>query len=434
MKKSARQIAILALLPVLEQGRSLTETLETQLPALTDPRERALAQALAYGVMRGYWRFDWLLGQLLDKPLKKKDTDVRLALMLGFYQLLEMRIPDHAAVDETVKLAAAFRKPWARGLLNGVLRNFLRRREELLQAIEAEPVARTAHPAWLLERLQHDWPDRWDTITRANNQPPPLTLRVNSRRLDRNAALDRLAQAGIPAHPVPHAAQAVIVDQPVPVEALPGFTDGALSVQDAAAQLAAPLLDCQPGQRVLDACAAPGGKTAHLLELQPELAGLVAVDVSNERLLRIRETLERLDLSATLIAADAAEPDRWWDGMPFDRILLDAPCSATGVIRRHPDIKVLRRAGDIAPLVAGQARLLHALWPLLAPGGMLLYATCSTLIQENSRQMESFLDTTPDARELPIEAAWGHPQPVGRQILPGEDEMDGFYYARIRKG
>lgn len=433
MKTTARQVAVQALLPVITRGRSLTDSLERELPALDDPRERALAQALAYGVMRGYWRLDWLLRQLLDKPLKNRDADIRLALMLGLYQLLEMRIPDHAAVAETVKLARTFNKPWARGLLNGVLRNFQRQREALLQAAEAEPVAHTAHPAWLLEQLQQDWPQHWEAITRANNQPPPLTLRVNARRLDRNAMLARLAEAGIVAHPAPWATQAICIDPPRPVESIPGFAEGDLSVQDAAAQLAAPLLDPRPGDRVLDACAAPGGKTAHLLELQPELAELVAVDVDPLRLQRIRDTLDRQHLSATLLAADAAEPESWWDGRPFDRILLDAPCSATGVIRRHPDIKFLRRASDIPPLVAGQARLLETLWPLLSPGGMLLYATCSTLLQENSRQMESFLATTPDARPLPIEAEWGHAQPVGRQILPGEDNMDGFYYACLRK-
>ena len=430
---SPRLAAVQALTQVLRQGRNLSDALEGPLSSITDARDRALVQAMVYGVMRWYWRLDWLLSQLMKTPLKSRDTDIRLSLMLGLYQLLEMRIPDHAAVAETVKLAIKLKKPWAKSLLNGILRNFQRQRESLLSQMEQDPVAHSAHPNWLLQLLQQDWPQYWEAIIDANNANPPMTLRVNPAHYERNAYQELLREHGIQCEPAQHTEYGLTLAQPVGVEQLPGFSRGAVSVQDAAAQLAAQLLDAQPGERVLDACAAPGGKTAHILERQPALAELVALDINEARLHRVNETLSRLGLSATTRSGDAAQPSTWWDEQPYDRILLDVPCSASGVIRRHPDIKLLRRADDLSQITQTQAQILAALWPLLKPGGMLLYATCSVLQQENTQQLQRFLAKRADAQLTSIKANWGREQAAGRQILPGEDGMDGFFYACIHK-
>jgi len=430
---SPRLAATRALTQVLRDGRNLPDALDTVLNRIPTDRDRALAQALAYGTLRWYWRLDWLLSQLLQTPLKRRETDIQACLLLGLYQLLEMRIPDHAAVAETVKLASQLKKAWAKNLINGVLRNFLRQRDTLLTRMQQHVVARTAHPSWLLTQLQQDWPQQWESITTANNASPPLTLRVNATLHGRTDYLARLSESGISAAAASHTESGLILAEPMSVERLPEFAQGAVSVQDAAAQLAAQLLNAQPGDRVLDACAAPGGKTSHIMERQPRLAELIALDVSPERLQRVEENLKRLGLHATTRVGDASQPANWWDQQPFDRILLDAPCSASGVIRRHPDIKLLRHAEDLPQLVRVQAQILNALWPLLKPGGMLLYATCSVLQQENSQQIQHFLATHADARLAPINAGWGHEQQAGRQILPGEDGMDGFFYACIHK-
>ena len=425
--------AVQAITQVLRNGHNLPDALEGPLSCVPDVRDRALTQAMAYGVLRWYWRLDWLLSQLLNAPLKPRDVDIQASLMLGLYQLMEMRIPDHAAVAETVNLASQLKKTWAKNLLNGVLRNFQRQREGLLSRMELDTVARSAHPPWLLHKLQQDWPQNWESITEANNVNPPMTLRVNPAQYNRVAYQGLLLENGITCEPARHTECGLTLAQPVGVEHLPGFSSGAVSVQDAAAQLAAQLLDTQPGERVLDACAAPGGKTAHIMERQPALKELIALDISEERLHRLNENLDRLQVSATIRSGDAAHPAAWWDGHAFDRILLDAPCSASGVIRRHPDIKLLRRADDLSRLTQTQARILNALWPSLEPGGMLLYATCSVLQQENSQQIQRFLAMHADARLTPIKADWGHDQEAGRQILPGEDGMDGFFYACIHK-
>ncbi|NNF95983.1 MAG: 16S rRNA (cytosine(967)-C(5))-methyltransferase RsmB [Halobacteria archaeon] len=430
---SPRLAAVQTITQVLRNGRNLPDALEGPLSRVPNDRDRALAQAMAYGVIRWYWRLNWLLSQLLTAPLKQRDVDIQASLMLGLYQLMEMRIPDHAAVAESVKLASQLKKTWAKSLLNGVLRNFQRQREGLLSRMELDPVARSAHPLWLLQQLQQDWPQDWESITAANNASPPMTLRVNPAQHDWHAYQALLMENGITCEPAHHTECGLTLAQPVGVEQLPGFSSGAVSVQDAAAQLATQVLDAQPGERVLDACAAPGGKTAHIMERQPALGELVALDISEERLQRLKENLNRLQVSATTRTGDAAQPTAWWDEQPFDRILLDAPCSASGVIRRHPDIKLLRRAEDLPHLTQTQAQILSALWPLLKPGGMLLYATCSVLQQENSQQIQRFLATQADARLTPIKTDWGHDQKAGRQILPGEDGMDGFFYACIHK-
>lgn len=432
-----RATAALVISQVMTQGRSLTAALEQ---ALTDSTpDRALIQAICYGVMRQYPRLEATLAQLLRKPLKEKDADIQALLMAGLYQLLEMRIPDHAAVGETVSAVRDLKKEWARGLVNGVLRNFQRQRDKICQQAEKKEVGRWAHPQWLINAVKQAWPAEWQDILAANNRQAPMTLRVNRQQTSRDAYLQQLAQAGIPALACAFSPDGIALESAVDVGQLPGFAAGLVSVQDEAAQLAAGLLQLESGQRVLDVCAAPGGKAAHILELRPEVSELVAVDVDPLRLERVEQTLERLGLRAQVVAGDAAQPAEWWDGALFDRILLDAPCSASGVIRRHPDIKLLRRPADLAKLGTLQGQILRAIWPLLKPGGMLVYATCSILPQENHEQIGRFLQDVEDAQSITIDAGWGQPVAVGRQIFPGDGAntqyggMDGFYYACLQK-
>lgn len=432
MTANPRLVAVRVLLEVLRHGRSLSAALPPALAALSST-DRAFAQALAYGVVRWHPRLAALAAQLLRKPFKGRDADLECTLLLGLHQLRDTRVPAHAAVSETVALANQLNKSWARGLLNGVLRRYQREREALERTVDADPEARTAHPEWLIQAVRAAWPATWETILVANNAQPPFTLRVNARSGSRDSYLETLAAAGIAARPAPHTRHGVILEAPRPVEQVPGFAAGQVSVQDGAAQLAAQLLDPQPRERVLDACAAPGGKTAHILERQPQLAEVWAVDRDATRLAQVEQTLTRLGLDAKRVTGDAAAPEAWWDGRPFDRILLDAPCSATGVIRRHPDIKLLRRAADVAGLVEQQRAILEGVWPLLRPGGMLLYATCSILPAENTEQVLAFQRAHPDAQLVPLATDWGHATAAGRQVLPGEDEMDGFFYACLRK-
>lgn len=425
---SSRAVAAAILARVLADGRSLTAALEEFLPTVPKEADRAFVQALSFGVLRWYGRLDAILRLLAPKPIR--DEPVRMLALLGIYQLEYTRVKPYAAVAETV--AAAGRKDWARSLLNGVLRNYQRRRAELLEAADATETARHSHPAWMLERLRADWPEEGPALMEAANQQAGLTLRVNRRRSDRDGYLSRLAEAGIEAAPTAASPDGVILAQPLAVERLPGFVEGWVSVQDEAAQLAAPLLEVAAGQRVLDLCAAPGGKTVHILEIA-DPGEVLAVDIDPARLSRIEANLARAGLKATVLAGDAAQPE-WWDGRGFDRILVDAPCSATGVIRRHPDIKWLRQAGDIAHLARQQARILDAAWRLLNRGGKLLYATCSILREENDVQIAAFLQRHADAQEEPLATGWGRSMPHGRQILTGTGGMDGFYYARLVKG
>jgi 16S rRNA (cytosine967-C5)-methyltransferase len=414
----------------LQDGQSLTAALDNALQTIESGKDRAFIQALCYGVCRQYHRLDFILGQLLDKPLK--DMDVKALALVGLYQLKFMRVKPHAAVSETV--LAARKKPWAKSLINAVLRTYLREQETLEQKADNEQTAAVvSHPAWLIKQIEQDWPEQAQRILSENNLQPPMVLRVNLARTNRDHYLQALTEQDIAAEAVDFCPSAIILDKPVQVELLPGFGEGLVSVQDTAAQLAAGLLDARPGHRVLDVCAAPGGKTAHILESQPQLKELVAVDIDESRMQRVSENLQRLGLQAKLVVGDAANPEKWWDGKLFDRILLDAPCSALGVIRRHPDIKLLRRAEDIESLQALQKAILQAVWPLLSPGGLLIYATCSILKQENERQVQAFLADHGNAVELPIVADWGSAGKCGRQILTGDSAMDGFYYARISK-
>ncbi len=413
-------------------GRSLSEVAPGFLDKLVDPRDRGLAQELSYGVMRWYPRLAWLLGQLLKKPLRTKDRDITALLLIGLYQLLYLRVADHAAVHETAGAANKLHKRWAVGLINGVLREFQRRRESLLEGQAGDAAASAAMPLWLLQRIQQRWPEQWQERLAALNDRPPMSLRVNRRLVTRDEYLLRLQEAGMGAGTIAATDSGVELERPVDVENLPGFEQGLVSVQDGGAQFAAELLDLRSGQQVLDACAAPGGKTGHILEVAEELR-VTAVDVDQQRLQQVRENLQRLVLDAELVVGDASRPTGGWADRQYDRILLDVPCSASGVMRRHPDIKYLRRPGDIAALVELQAHILRAIWPLLKPGGLLLYATCSILPEENELQVSAFLKQAMDAGESPLDEAWGEARVVGRQIAPGRLNMDGFYYARLVK-
>ncbi|WP_336353089.1 16S rRNA (cytosine(967)-C(5))-methyltransferase RsmB [Pseudomonas atacamensis] len=427
-----RLAAAKALAAVLSGKASLNSSLPTQLDKVED-RDRGFTQDLAFGTARWQPRLSALAEKLLQKPFKAADADVEALLLVGLYQLLYTRVPAHAAIGETVGCADKLKKPWAKGLLNAVLRNAQRESETIFAELERDPVVRTAHPRWLQKSLKAFWPEQWEAICAANNAHPPMILRVNRRHHSRDAYLALLGEAGIAATPCVYSRDGIVLEAAADVRSLPGFAEGWISVQDEAAQLAADLLDLAPGQRVLDACCAPGGKTCHILEAEPALAGVVAVDLEAKRLVRVKENLERLGLDAELIAADGRDIDKWWDGKPFQRILLDAPCSATGVIRRHPDIKLTRQPDDIVALAQLQGELLDAMWKTLEVGGILLYATCSTLPTENTEVIAAFLERTPGARELDLATAAGIKQPHGRQLLAQQGGHDGFYYAKLIK-
>ena len=426
---NTRLIAAKVLTSVIRDGQSLTAALNNTLGVVESDKDRAFIQALCYGVCRNFHRLDYILSQMLDKPLK--DLDVKALALIGLYQLKFMRVKSHAAVSETV--LAARKKPWAKALINALLRSYLRGQEGFEQKADNVKSALVSHPDWLIQQIEQDWPMQAQQIFQQNNEQPPMALRVNLANISQYQYLQKLRDQGIEAEAVSFCRSAILLNKPAVVDILPGFSEGWVSVQDTAAQLAAELLDVQIGHRVLDVCAAPGGKAAHILEHQPKVRELVAVDIDKLRLQRVNDNFQRLKLSAKLIVGDASKPEDWWDGQLFDRILLDVPCSALGVIRRHPDIKLLRRAEDISTLQVLQQRIMTAVWPLLAPGGIMLYATCSILKQENEQQIEAFLATNANAIEVPINADWGLVRRYGRQILTGESVMDGFYYALIRK-
>lgn len=435
----SRAVAARALVPVIS-GQGSLSTLDAQLAASALPeRDRGFVKALCFGVCRAHPRLDALAARLLRQPFKRRDADVQALLLIGLYQLLHMRVPPHAAVSETAGAARALGKAWATRVLNGCLRRFQRESVALQAQVDRDPPVALWHPAWLLRELRDAWPEEWRTLCETNNEAGPMTLRVNRRRGSRDDYLIRLDEAGIAAAPCRFSPDGIQLESPCDVNQLPGFQTGDVSVQDESAQLCAellaPTLEGSTGKRVLDACSAPGGKTAHLLERFD--LDLTALDIDPARLARVGATLERLGLNARLHAADASEraDNAEWDGQTFDAILLDAPCSGTGVIRRHPDIKLLRRYSDIAELAALQARLLDNLWTRLAPGGTLLYATCSVLPAENAAQIAAFLARTPDAvAETPSDLEWGRPAGAGRQLLTQPGGHDGFFYARLRKG
>lgn len=428
---AVRAAAARAVAPVIAGKGSLSQLDDHQVVT----RDRGLLKELCYGTCRTLPRLEALASQLLARPFKARDGDVQALLLVGIYQLLYLRIPAHAAVGETAGAARLLNKEWATRVLNGCLRRLQRESAELEARVDKNPAVALLHSPWWLESLRKAWPDDWRAIAEANNQPGPMTLRINRRQGDREQYRELLDGPGISSRLCTHAPDGLTLETPCDVGELPGFHDGRVSVQDESAQLAAvllgPVVAPRPGLRVLDACCAPGGKTAHLLELFD--IHLTAVDSDDTRLGRVEDTLSRLGLSAELIHGDATGRE-WWSDNPFDAILLDAPCSGSGVIRRHPDIKSLRRPSDISKLAELQARLLDNLWPLLAPGGTLLYATCSVLPEENADQIAAFLARTPDVEvSTPHNLSWGRRAGAGQQLLPRLDSHDGFFYARLKK-
>ena len=430
-RPNIRVAAVKALLPVVNQQESLSGSLPNQLE-LVPEQDRGLLQELCFGTLRWLTRLEGIRAQLVTKPFKSKDRDIDLLLLLGLYQLIYTRIPAHAAINETVSGAEDLKKGWAKGVLNGCLRRFQREETELTEQLQRSDAARLAHPNWFLQQLKQDWPEQWSAAVDANNQHPPMILRVNHSQSSRDNYLQRLQDKGIEAFACDFASDGIRLEKATDVTRLPGFDQGMVSVQDEAAQLAADLLQLAPNQRVLDACAAPGGKTAHMLEREPSLS-VVAVDSEANRLKRVEENFQRLQLSAELHCSDITQLDNWWDGKLFDRILLDAPCSATGVIRRHPDIKWLRRKTDIPALAELQQSMLQLLWKTLKPGGIMVYATCSVLAIENARNIQQFL-TLSDARLIgPVEANFGMNTGFCQQLLPQPQGHDGFFYAVLQK-
>lgn len=418
---------------IVTRGRTLDAAIAAE--EAGNAQERGLLRALAYDSMRWYVRLEFILHRLLTPGTKLK-PEIHALAIVGLCQLLHTSIPAHAAVDETVNAARLLREPKAAGLINAVLRRCQREGSRLAEQADRKLAVRVAHPQWLVDALAADWGDAAVAVLEANNQHPPFWLRVNRLRGSGASYVAALEAAGLRIAARRFDNEALMLENALNPRELPGFDDGLVSVQDAAAQLAARLLGAERGERVLDACAAPGGKACHILELQPSVE-LLALDISSERLQRVEENLRRLQLRATLQTGDAAHPEAWWDGRPFDRILLDVPCSATGVIRRHPDIKLLRRAEDIPALARRQADLLEGVWPLLAPGGRLVYATCSALTAENAGVIGAFLQRHSDARDvteaqiLALGLAPG--AGPGHRIAPGSGGMDGFYYACLEK-
>jgi 16S rRNA (cytosine967-C5)-methyltransferase len=430
---TARTEAVRVLARVLA-GESLDAALPESDARLADPRDRAQLRAIAFAALRRPFRYRTLAARLLARSRPKPLLEA--AIVAGLAQIEDQLGPVHAIVDGSVGALTALRESHLVPVANAVLRRFLRERDGLVAALPDDDQQRFQHPRWLIESLGRDWPDDAPAILAANNVPAPLWLRVNRRRATRDQVRLELAAAGITATVDSALPDALRIDERLAPQALPAFIEGRVSVQDSSAQWIVELLDLAPGLRVLDACAAPGGKTCHIAEREPGLAALLALDIDPTRVARIDASLVRLGLTASTRTADALQPADWWDGMRFDRILIDAPCTGTGVIRRHPDIRLLRRPGDVAALAARQDALLDALWPLLAPGGRLVYATCSVLAAENVERVTAFLSRTPDALAIDaVPAAFGRVVAVGRQRLPGEHGGDGFYAAVLgRRG
>ncbi|MBD8525210.1 16S rRNA (cytosine(967)-C(5))-methyltransferase RsmB [Pseudomarimonas arenosa] len=429
---AARVAAARVVQAVRFAGASLKAELPSALLSLADPRDRALCEAMVMAACRFLHRYECLLQRLLQRPLAKRNAASHALLLIGLAQLEAVGIAAHAAISATVEASRHLRQAPMAGLINAVLRRFLRERDSLQAQLADDLEYRHSHAAWWIEKLRVDWPEHWPAILEADNAQPPLWLRVNARHADAGDYQQRLSSLDIESQRCAYLPQALCLARGLAVERLPGFAAGEVSVQDGSAQLAVAALDLAPGLRVLDACAAPGGKTAALLEQQPDLQ-VLALDNDPRRVERMRIGLRRLSLNCEIRCADASQPRDWWDGRRFDRILLDAPCSASGVARRQPDSKWHRRASDIAALVDLQARLLAALWPLLKPGGQLLYATCSVFRDENEAQVAAFLAAHADARALPLAEHYGRCSGSGRQCLPGDDQRDGFFYALLER-
>lgn len=425
----SRAIAAIVLGKVIKEGLSFHPSLVRKLFPKLEKREEAFVSYLCFGVLRYYPYLQQRLNGYLDKPLKSRDSDIECLMLVGLYQLFFNDTPDYAVINSTVEASLSLKKRWAKGLINGVLRQAQRAG---LKSDTPDTIARKTHPAWLIQAIEQSWPEQAGAIFTANMALPPLVLRVNTQKTSVKDYLLRLQAEGIEATPLEGSPHALVLKEAVGVEQLPHFMDGWVSVQDGGAQLTGELLELKPGLRILDACAAPGGKMAHLLEQEP-LLKLTALEKDPQRFERLKETVKRLQLNATLQCADATEINTWWDQTPFDCIIIDAPCSATGILRRHPDIKLHRQADDLTQLTKTQGSLLRALWPLLKPSGILIYVTCSLLPVENVEQINQFMEEHLDAKEWPISESFGLAQTLGRQLLPGLSEMDGFYYARLQK-
>ena len=421
-----RVLAAGVLEDVCARGKSLKSVLSPAQQQLDDSRDRALLEAICLTALRQRGRYRRALASWMPRPPGHRDGDLEALLLAGLAQLDGLGLPAHAAVSATVEAAYRIGRAHQAGMVNALLR-----RADREGVPAASPL--NAFPAWLADAIASDWRGQADVVFAASLREPPLWLRVHAGKGSRDAYLGELQAAGIVAETVPALHDAIRLPAAVPVAQLPGFAEGRVSVQDGSAQQLADLLtDLPPGARVLDMCAAPGGKAAHLLERRPDLE-LVAMEIDQRRARRLRETFARTGVKAGVVAADAADVARWWDGQPFAAVVLDAPCSATGIIRRQPDVLLHRQRDDIAALVALQARLLDAAWQVLAPGGTLVYATCSILKAENSDQVGAFLARSADAQPSDPGEAFGHAQPAGRQWLPGEDGRDGFFYARLEK-
>jgi len=430
MKPDTRALAASGLAEIALRGASLRDVMERHAGRLADPRDRALLMALLSEGARWWLRFDAALDDLLAKPLRRKEPAVHALLVLGLVQMEVLELEDYAAVAATVQATRALKRPALAGLVNAVLRRWQREREARIARLDANPATRHAHPDWLAAAIARDWPEQAEAVMAADNREPPLMLRANRRHGERDVLVAALLAAGQSASPHPWLADGVTLPHSTDVTRLPGFADGAFAVQDGAAQVAADLVDAKDGERLLDACAAPGGKACHLLE-RANIA-LTALEMDTARAGRIRQNLDRLHLDAQLVLGDASDPASWWDGRPYDRILIDAPCSATGVLRRRPDVRLHRRESDIVALGVQQRRILGALWPLLAPGGTLVYATCSLLRAENEAVVAELLAAHADAEAVPFALPAGRPAAVGWQILPGDGDLDGMYYAVLR--
>lgn len=437
MKNNSRAIAALILCETLKGKFPFRPNQSKWYIKLTSEQDKSFVTNLCFSVLRWHIRLSLIAHQLIAKPLRTQDMDVFALLLIGLYQLQEPT-NEFAPVHECVEGAKFLKKPWATGLINACLRRYLREKETLANNLSQNLEFKFSHPSWLSKKIRTSWPEQWESILSANLEMPPLFLRVNQQKIKMRDYLALLKTQQIEVNPFFHPEEIEIdnciwLKKPLPVENLPGFTIGMVSVQNRSAQLAAHLLGLRPKMRVLDACSAPGGKAAHILEQQPTCE-LVCIDNQPERVAKMQQTFDRLHLKPFVITGDCGNTKQWWDGQPFDRILLDAPCSGTGVIRSHPDIKHLLTPQKIQELCIEQKRLLHALWPLLKKGGLLLYATCSILSEENAKQIQQFLSDTVDASLVTLLSPFGNMQEVGLQILTDQNSgLDGFYYAALSK-
>ncbi len=428
---NARGASAFVLAKVL-RGQSLSSALPPYAADL-NKSEKARLMDLCYGSLRWFPQIECYLQALMKKPLRPKDLEIKALLISGIYQLLNSETPAYAVVHDSVSAAESLGRPWAKSLINAVLRSFLRKKQTLSESFSDNRTFLTAHPEWILEALDEAWPEISQDIVEANNSRAPMCLRVNNKKCSRDDYINQLSEVGIKAKHTLISPDGIQLETPTDISNLPNFAEGFCSVQDEAAQLAAKLLDLRPDQSVLDACAAPGGKTAHIAETQSDLRSLLAIDKDAERLEKVKQNLVRLNLHGSALHADASKPEKWWKNNFFDRILVDAPCSGTGVIRRHPDIKLLRNDADIEKVSRLQTSLLFGLWPTLKKGGILLYSTCSVMPIENDKVISNFLQEIKSARLRPIKCDWGLETVSGRQLFPTLNGHDGFYYALLQK-